>query len=474
MESQQYDFGMIGLGVMGRNLLLNMADHGFAVIGFDLDAQKGVSLESSATKGTSVKGVTALIDLVNNLKAPKKIMMLVPAGKPVDDVIESLLPLISKGDIIIDGGNSHYTDTLRRVNYLHPKGIHFMGMGVSGGEQGARNGPSIMPGGDAEAYQHVKPLLEAIAAKVNNEPCTAYMGKDAAGHYVKMVHNGIEYAIMQLISEVYDILKRGAGLSNSELHEVFKQWNDGELQSFLVEITRDIFLQKDDLTGNDLLDVILDKAGSKGTGKWTSQDAMDLPVAIPTIDMSVSLRTVSAYKDERVLAASLYKPVVKIMKGNKEAIIKQLHDALYFATIICYAQGLAMLHKASYELKMDIPLKDVVKAWRGGCIIRSSLLEVFYNAYNKKGNKLPNILLDKSIAGIIKKKDRNMRAAVKIASQNKLSCACLMSALSYFDAYTTERMPTNLIQAQRDYFGAHTYQRTDKEGTFHTVWGSNE
>jgi 6-phosphogluconate dehydrogenase len=472
MESQQFDFGMIGLGVMGRNLLLNMADHGFAVIGFDLDAQKTNSLEAAATPGTKVKGVTTLADMVSQLKVPRKIMMLVPAGKPVDDVIESLLPLIQQGDIIIDGGNSHYVDTLRRVNYLHPKGFHFMGIGVSGGEQGARRGPSIMPGGDADAYEHVKPLLEAIAAKVNGEPCTAYMGKDAAGHYVKMVHNGIEYAIMQLISEVYDVLKRGLGLSNHELYETFKQWNEGELQSFLIEITRDIFLQKDAETGSDLVDMILDKAGSKGTGKWTSQDAMELPIAIPTIDMSVALRTVSAYKEERVQAAALYKPFIKPFKGNKEAVIKQLHDALLFSTIICYAQGLAMLYKASDELKMDIPLKDVVKSWRGGCIIRSSLLDVFYTSYNKKGKKLPNILLDRSIASLLKKKDRNMRAAVKLASQNKLACAALMSALSYFDAYTSARMPTNLIQAQRDYFGAHTYQRIDKEGVFHTEWSS--
>ena len=473
MESPQYDFGMIGLGVMGSNLLQNMAGHGFRVIGYDKDLQKTALLDSLATENVIMKGVNSLEQMIAEMKLPRKIMMLVPAGKPVDDVIESLLPLLSPGDIVIDGGNSHYVDTLRRVNYLHPKGFHFMGMGVSGGEKGARIGPSIMPGGDLEAYEHVKPLLEAISAKVNGEPCTAYMGKDAAGHYVKMVHNGIEYAIMQLISEVYDVLKRGLGLTNQELYETFKQWNEGELQSFLVEITRDIFLQKDDLTGNDLLDIILDKAGAKGTGKWTSQDAMDLPIAVPTIDISVALRTISAFKEERVQAAALYKPTIKPLKGNKEAIIKQLHDALYFSTIICYAQGLAMLYKASDELKMDIPLKDVVKSWRGGCIIRSSLLEIFYTAYNKKGKKLPNILLDRSIASLLKKKDRNMRAAIKLASQNKLACAALMSALSYFDAYTSERMPTNLIQAQRDYFGAHTYQRIDKEGIFHTEWNSD-
>ncbi len=471
MENKLYDFGMIGLGVMGRNLLLNMADHGYAVIGFDLDPQKAAALESSASPNTNVKGVNTLAEMVQHLQTPRKIMMLVPAGKPVDNVIESLLPHVNENDIIIDGGNSHYTDTLRRVKFLEEKKIHFMGMGVSGGEHGARTGPSIMPGGDVAAWENVKPLLEAVSAKVNNEPCVAYMGKDAAGHYVKMVHNGIEYAIMQLISEVYDIMKRGLNLNNDELHEVFKKWNEGELQSYLVEITSDIFLQKDDASNNFLVDMILDKAGSKGTGKWTSQDAMDLPVSIPTIDMAVALRDLSTYKDERLAAAALYKPIVKNIAAKKEAVIKQLHDALYFSTLICYAQGLAMLYKASAELQMETPLTDVVKIWRGGCIIRSTLLEIFYKAY-KKNKQLSNILLDKTVAGLLKKKERNMRALVKLATQNKIAATGLMSALGYFDAYTSAQMPVNLIQAQRDYFGAHTYQRIDKEGSFHTEWGS--
>ncbi|MBN9296401.1 MAG: NADP-dependent phosphogluconate dehydrogenase [Filimonas sp.] len=465
-----YDFGMIGLGVMGRNLLLNMADHGFSVIGFDKDEQKGGSLEAAATKGTTVKGVTSLEAMVQQLAKPRKVMMLVPAGKPVDDVIESLLPLLEKGDVVIDGGNSHYTDTLRRVNYLSPKGLHFMGMGVSGGEQGARTGPSIMPGGDRDAYEHVRPLLEAIAAKVNGEPCTAYMGKDAAGHYVKMVHNGIEYAIMQLISEVYDILKRGLGLSNQELHETFKQWNEGELQSFLVEITRDIFLQKDDITGKDLVDVILDKAGSKGTGKWTSQDAMELPVAIPTIDTAVAMRTLSGYKDERVQAAKLYTSEVYPVQGDKAEYVKQVGEALYAAIVLCYAQGLAMLHQASADLKMDIPLQDVVKAWRGGCIIRSVLLKDFYSAYSANPS-LSNILLNEGIAKIMKAKQASLRNVINLSLIHHIPAGGLMSAIAYFDAYITERMPTNLIQAQRDFFGAHTYQRIDKEGSFHTEWG---
>jgi len=465
-----YQFGMIGLGVMGRNFLLNMADHGYKVIGFDKDNQKTTALEAAATAGTTVKGVSTLKEMVDMLETPRKIMMLVPAGKIVDDVIESLLPLVQPGDIIIDGGNSHFTDTLRRVAYLQSKDLHFTGMGVSGGEEGARKGPSIMPGGDAAAYPHIKPMLEAVSAKVNGEPCVAYMGKGAAGHYVKMVHNGIEYAIMQLISESYDILHRGVGLNNDELHEVFKQWNEGELQSFLVEITADIFKQQDDKTGNRLVDMILDKAGSKGTGKWTSQDAMNLPVPIPVIDMAVSMRNISSFKEERMAAAALYKPVIKPVTAKKEVAIKQVHDALYFATLMCYAQGLAMLHSASTELDMQIPLDDVVKIWRGGCIIRSGLLETFYKAY-KKDKQLPNILADKAVAKLVKKKERNLRAVLKVSLQSKIPAGALMTALSYFEAYTSAVMPVNLIQAQRDYFGAHTYQRTDMEGTFHTEWG---
>lgn len=473
MSDTTYQFGMIGLGVMGRNFLLNMADHGYAVAGFDLDANKTSALESSATAGTTVKGVNTIDAFVHLLETPRRIMMLVPAGKPVDDVIENLLPLISKGDIVIDGGNSHYTDTLRRVKYLEEKGIHFMGMGVSGGEQGARRGPSIMPGGDIKAWKHIKPMLESVSAKVEKHPCVAYMGKDAAGHYVKMVHNGIEYAIMQLISEVYDFLKRGLNTGNDELHTIFKTWNEGELQSFLIEITRDIFLQQDDVTNNRLLDMILDKAGSKGTGKWTSQDAMNLPVSIPTIDMAVAMRDLSTYKDERVKAAALYQPEIKSITVKKENIIKQLHDALYFATVICYAQGLSMLHKASSELNMEIPMQDVVKVWRGGCIIRSVLLEKFYKAY-RKDKELSNILLDNNIAKLLKRKEKNTRVVLKLALQNKIPATGLLSAISYFDAYCSANMPVNLIQAQRDYFGAHTYQRIDKEGKFHTEWKGEE
>jgi 6-phosphogluconate dehydrogenase len=469
MAQSAFDFGMIGLGVMGRNLLLNMADHGFSVIGFDKDATKNAALESAASPGTTVKGVSELATMVQLLQSPRKLMMLVPAGQPVDDVIESLIPLLDKGDVVIDGGNSHYTDTVRRVKYLREKGIHFMGIGVSGGEKGARTGPSIMPGGDKEAYEKVRPMLEAISAKVNNTPCVAYLGTEGAGHYVKMVHNGIEYSIMQLISEAYALLKH-AGLDNDRLHQVFKTWNEGALQSFLVEITADIFLQKDDKTAARLVDVISDKAGSKGTGKWTSQDAMELPSAIPVIDTAVAMRTLSAYKEERVEAAKLYNTPAAALNVPVETWIKQIHDALYFGVIISYAQGLAMLHQASKELKMEIPLPEVVKVWRGGCIIRSTLLEVYMKAYSAAPD-LPNILLNKEVGTLIENALPNTRAVVAQAAQSGIAAAGIMSALGYFDAYRTERMPTNLVQAQRDYFGAHTYQRTDLPGSFHTVWG---
>ena len=469
MNSSLYDFGMIGLGTMGCNLLLNMADNHFAVIGFDINRSKAEEFEASANPDTVVKGVFELSSMVQQLKKPRKMMMLVPAGKPVDDVINNLLPLLEKDDIVIDGGNSHFTDTLKRIQFLQEKGIHFMGIGISGGEMGARTGPSIMPGGDQPAWNQVKPILEAVSAKVNGEPCVAYMGKWAAGHYVKMVHNGIEYGIMQLISEVYDILKRGVGLTNEELHDTFKNWNEGDMQSFLLEITADIFTHKDAETGKAMVDIILDKAGSKGTGKWTSQNAMDLATPIPTIDMAVAMRDISVYKDERMTAAELYGRNSSQMIRDKEKFVSQLHDALYFATIICYAQGFALLHKGSGDLDMNIPLPDVVRIWRGGCIIRSALLDNFYSVY-KKDPELSNMLLNKKIARLLKSKEKKVRMVIKQATALRIPMAGFTSALAYFDAYCSKQLPTNLIQAQRDFFGAHMYQRIDKEGMFHNEW----
>ena len=470
-----FDFGMIGIGVMGSNLLLNMADNGYAVIGFDLKQQRADKLEAAAKPGTIVKGTIEITEMVAALKKPRKIMMLVPAGKPVDDVIENLLPHLEKDDIVIDGGNSYYKDTIKRINYLQNKGIHFFGMGVSGGEAGARFGPSMMPGGDEAAYQYLKPILEAIAAKAGGVPCVAYMGNNAAGHYVKMVHNGIEYAMMQMISEAYDLLHRGAGIDNKELHNIFSKWNEGQLQSFLIEITAEVFKTADAETNDPddfLVDKILDQAGSKGTGKWTSQDAMDLPVSIPTIDAAVSARDLSVYKEQRIKAAQLYQPVINRIQ-LKDDVLTDLENALSFCFAIAYAQGLSMLAKASGELNMNIPLPSVIQVWKAGCIIRSALLGNFTDAFTNQPT-LPNLLLDKEIAALLKNREASARHIVSLAVQSKIPVAGISSALAYYDAYVSERLPTNLIQAQRDYFGAHTYKRLDKEGVFHTEWHVEE
>jgi len=469
---EKYNYGMIGLGVMGRNLLYNIAENGFSIAGFDLDEEKVKHLQDGATSEMKVKGTVSLEEFVTTLETPRKIILMVPAGKPVDAVLGNITPLLSKGDIVIDAGNSYFEDTNRRISDLASKDLHFVGMGVSGGEQGARKGPSIMPGGDLEAFKLLKPMLEAIAAKVDGEACTAYMGKGSAGNYVKMVHNGIEYAIMQLISEAYDLLRKGANLSNEQLYEVFKKWNEGEMNSFLIEITRDIFQQKDDLTDAYLVDKILDKAGAKGTGKWTSEQAMEIGVSIPTIDIAVTSRILSAYKDERILASKLYSGKEITSQENVESFIQEVGDALYLATLISYAQGLALLVKASAEYQFEIPLKDVVKIWRGGCIIRSVLLEKFYTAYSADPN-LSNILLNQEISNIVKSKVKSLRKTASFAVENGISSLGLQTALGYFDAYTTESLPVNLLQAQRDYFGAHTYQRVDREGTFHTSWNSS-
>ncbi|RYZ22478.1 MAG: NADP-dependent phosphogluconate dehydrogenase [Chitinophagaceae bacterium] len=462
-----FDFGMIGIGVMGSNLLLNMADNGFSVIGFDLKKERADALETAAPAGTTVKGVTDIRQLTAALKTPRKIMMLVPAGKPVDDVIGNLLPYLEAGDILIDGGNSFYQDTNARVRRLQPQGIHFFGMGVSGGELGARLGPSMMPGGDEAAYNYLKPILEAIAAKADGVPCVAYMGRDAAGHYVKMVHNGIEYALMQLISEAYDLLRRGAGYNNEQLSDLFTAWNNGSLRSYLVEITADIFRTADegDAVHTQLVDKILDQAGSKGTGKWTSQDAMNIPVAVPTIDMAVALRDLSVYKEQRVQAAGLYRSSTDKVSVDP----KELEAALAFAFVIAYAQGLAQLREASKAYDMGIPMPAVVRVWKAGCIIRSGLLPLFEEAFAANAD-LPNLLLHPPLAQWLEERAAAARKVLCSAITTGIPAAALGSAIAYFDAFRSERLPTNLIQAQRDYFGAHTYRRTDKEGVFHTEW----
>jgi len=465
----EYDFGIVGLGVMGRNLLLNMADHKFAVAGLDLDTAKAESLEKEAAEGQHVKGTTQAQEFVSLIKKPRAIMLLVPAGKPVDGAIGSLLPFLEEGDIVIDGGNSYFPDTDRRFTELAEKKIHFFGMGISGGEKGARFGPSMMPGGDESAYERLRPIFEAIAAKVNGEPCVTYLGSGSAGNYVKMVHNGIEYGIMQLISEVYDLMKRGLRLSDAKIQETFVNWNQGELQSFLIEITGIVLNKFDENSGERLVNLISDWAKAKGTGKWTSQNAMDLQAPIPVIDAAVTMRDMSKLKPERVQAAKQLAFTPSESEFDEQEVIGQLHDAFYFAMLNIYAQGLAQLTIASKAYNYGLNLEQVAKIWRGGCIIRASVLEDFRQAYSRNPELL-NILLDEQIGGKVLAKQTAVRTVIKLAVDKGIPVAAFMNSLAYFDAYRSERMATNLIQAQRDYFGAHTYERIDREGTFHTQW----
>ncbi|HXG08551.1 MAG TPA: NADP-dependent phosphogluconate dehydrogenase [Gemmataceae bacterium] len=468
MDPQGYDLGMVGLGVMGRNLLLNMADHGYAVAGLDTNPDKVQALKTEGA-GKKVDATTSAADFLAMLRRPRAVMLLVPAGRPVDAVIETLLPLLEPGDLIIDAGNSHFKDTDRRAKALADKGVHFFGMGVSGGEAGARSGPSIMPGGPQAAYERVRPILEAVAAQVNGEPCVTYLGPGSAGHYVKMVHNGIEYGLMQLLAECYDLMKRGLGLNNDELHAVFDQWNQGELNSFLIEITAQIFLKVDDKTGNRLVDMVLDVARQKGTGKWTSQDAMDLQVPIPTIDAAVSMRDLSGYEEERKAAAKALTGPSERYLGDRQAFLGRLRGALYAATIMTYAQGMAQLRKASQVYGYNLKLEDVARIWRGGCIIRATLLEDLRTAYQANPD-LPNLLLDPNLGQAVATRQDDLRAVVGTAAQLGIPAPGFMASLGYYDGYRSARLPANLTQAQRDYFGAHTYERIDEKGTFHTDW----
>ncbi|GLU44411.1 NADP-dependent phosphogluconate dehydrogenase [Allomuricauda sp. NBRC 101325] len=466
--ADMYDFGLVGLGVMGRNFILNVADNGFTAFGNDLDAEKVNALIEEGGDTAKVNATSDVKTFVDGLTTPRKIMLLVPAGKIVDSVIEGLLPHLDEGDIIIDGGNSFFTDTDRREAYLKDKGINFFGAGVSGGAEGARKGPSIMPGGSRVAYQHVKPIFEAVSAKYKGEPCVAYLGPKSAGNYVKMVHNGIEYGLMQLTSEIYDLLKKAGGLSNDELHKTFADWNQGRLQSFLVEITSEIFEQKDDLTDNDLVDMILDKAKQKGTGKWTSQNAMDLGIPVPTIDVAVSMREISALKEERVQADELYdRPTPANV--DKDDFISKAEQALYFAFIITYAQGMHQLADASKEYGYELELGEIAKIWRAGCIIRAALLADITEAY-QADEALRNLLLSPSFVEKVKSTVEAARELVGYGAANGIPLPGISNALTYFDAYTSSRLPLNLIQAQRDYFGSHTYERLDREGIFHTEW----
>ena len=465
MKGDNYEFGMIGLGVMGRNLLLNMADNGFKVAGHDKDPLKIDALAKEA-KVTNVKGFLSVNEFIESLRTPRAIMLLVPAGKIVDSVLAEITPLLDAGDIVIDGGNSHYTDTTRRVEELKAKNLHFFGMGISGGEEGARKGPSMMPGGDAQAYNVMRPIFEKVAAKVDGTPCVTYIGPGASGHFVKMVHNGIEYGIMQLIAETYEIMKKGLNLPDEKIHAMFDEWSRGKLQSFLIEITRDILAFKEPGSKSLLLNEIKDEARSKGTGKWTSQVAMDLQAPITAIDTAVSMRDLSKYKALRTMASKLYHAPGAPLSSD---IVNQLEDALYFATIVAYAQGMHLLTQASVEFGYGLKLDKIALIWRGGCIIRSAFLQDIYQAYTGDPS-LPHLLVDGSIQKTVNALLPAARNVLAGAISSGIAMPAHTAALTYLDSLRSERMPSNVIQAQRDYFGAHTYERIGKEGVFHTQW----
>ena len=462
METR-YSLGILGLGVMGRSLALNFARNGYPPIGFDLAPKLPAEFNVAVTDSIET--------LVTALTPPRTLFLMVPAGSPVDDAIASLKPHLQKGDLIIDGGNSYFADTERRFKKLAQDGIHFIGTGVSGGESGALWGPSMMPGGSAESWPVVQAMFEAIAAKAEDgEPCVAWMGPGGAGHYVKMVHNGIEYGDMQLIAEIYDLLHRGAGFSNQELAYIFAEWNSRELRSYLIEITAAILARKDDITGRDLVDLILDEAAQKGTGKWTSQNSFDLGAAIPTINAAVESRLISALKSERVIAAKALGSA-DVFTGDKAALVAAAEQALYASKITSYAQGLNLLKMASHEYGWNLTLAKIVPVWRSGCIIRASLLSDITHAYRSNPD-LPNLLLDQAFKEAVVSRQGAWRSIVQTAVGLGIPMLATCASLAYFDAYRSEILPANLTQAQRDYFGAHTYRRVDRAGSFHTQWES--
>ena len=469
INSPQADIGLVGLGVMGRNLVLNIAEHGFSVAGYDKDMEKISSIKAES-KGMPVYPASQIGEFIASLKTPRIIMLLVPAGAPVDAVISDLLPFMSPQDIIIDGGNSHFPDTEARAKKLAAKNIMYLGVGVSGGEAGARHGPSIMPGGPKEAYERVKPIFEAIAAKTDGNPCVAYIGPGSAGHFVKMVHNGIEYGDMQLIGEAYHLMKEGLGLSNDEMHKVFAEWNKGELNSYLIEITRDILAYKDE-QGNEVIDLILDTAGQKGTGKWTVIAALDSGQPLTLIGEAVFARCLSALKNERVNASQVLKGPRAQFKGDKARFVDDLRKALYASKIVSYAQGYQLMHAAAKEYGWNLNYGGVALIWRGGCIIRSVFLGEIKKAFDKNPN-LENLLLDPFFKRAVTKSQSSWRRVVTTAVKLGIPVPAISAALTFYDGYRHERLPANLLQAQRDYFGAHTYERVDKPRGefFHTNW----
>ena len=470
MKTNQCDIGLIGLAVMGENLVLNMESKGFSVAVFNRTAAVTEKFAAIRGKGKNIQPTTTMEEFVGALTRPRKAMIMVKAGAPVDAVISQLVPVLEKGDVIIDGGNSLFTDTQRRCKDLEGKGIHFVGCGVSGGEEGALKGPSLMPGGSRESWEMIAPIFRKIAAQVDGEPCCRYMGPDGAGHYVKMVHNGIEYGDMQLICEAYAILSSALGLTNKELADIFAEWNRGDLDSYLIDITAQIFRKTDPETGKPMVDVILDKAGQKGTGIWTLQSAIQQSVVISTINAAVEARVISSRKDERVAASKILpQPKVEKFSGDRERMITAVRDALYASKIVSYAQGMELLGAASKQFNWNLNFGDIATIWRGGCIIRAKFLNRIVEAYQRDPG-LHNLLLDSYFTDIIAKTQHNWRIAVSSAVNHGVAVPAFSASLGYFDSYRQARLPANLLQAQRDFFGAHTYERVDKPGVFHTEW----
>jgi len=460
------NIGILGLGVMGRSLALNFERNGYSVAGYDINLR----FDKSLFKDKNIAVFASIEELVAVLNKPRCILVMVPAGKPVDEAIVSIKPYLEKDDIIIDGGNSFFRDTDRRIKKLEEEGIRIIGMGVSGGENGALRGPSLMPGGVKSAWEQVRPILESISAKADDGvPCVAWMGKGGAGHYVKMVHNGIEYGDMQLIAEIYDLLHRGAGISNGELAEIFSEWNEYDLKSYLIEITGNILWRLDEETGVSLVDLILDEAAQKGTGRWTTQNSLDVGALVPTIHAAVEMRLLSGLKSERVVASKLLSSEPSRFAGDKEQLIRFAEKTLYASKITSYAQGFALLKSASKEYGFGFHYADIARIWRAGCIIRASLLDDIVAALEREP-ELSNLLLNDVFRGVVLNSQSAWREVVKTAIDLGIPMMATSASLAYFDAYRSERLPANLIQAQRDYFGAHTYRRVDKEGVFHTKW----
>ncbi len=466
----QADIGLMGLAVMGQNLVLNMADHGYTVAVYNRTTSKMTDfVGSDAAKGKNIIGCETLEAFVAAIKPSRPVMLMVKAGKPVDLAIESLVPLMDEGDILIDGGNSFFLDTIRRNKELEAKKLLFVGTGVSGGEEGARYGPSIMPGGQRAAYERVEKILVDISAKVDGEACCVHIGDDGAGHFVKMVHNGIEYGDMQLIAEAYYIMKHALGMDYSQMHEIFAEWNAGDLDSYLMEITADILKKNDPETGKPMLEVIVDRAGQKGTGKWTSEQALDLGIAAPTIAEAVFARCISAIKDERVAAEGQLKGPDPAYDGDKQELLLAIKDALYASKIMSYAQGFALMAEAAKEYNWNLDFGAISMIWRGGCIIRAHFLQRIKDAYDRNPG-LRNLMLDPYFKEIVDKAQANWRLVVGQSARLGIPTPAFSSALGYFDAYRRGTVWANMIQAQRDYFGAHTYERYDREGMFHTEW----